>query len=131
MFGIVGILFSVIGIVMIINFVRQIAAMRNCYEIDARIVDYEEKRITHRRNGHRSTTVTYAPVYEYIDFGETKRYTSKVGTSIVPTLGNEVTLYLSTGGKVYEKGSAVATLVLGIVCLVLGVLFVVVGFGHA
>lgn len=130
MFGIVGILFSIIGIVMIINFVRQIAAMRNCYEVDARIVDYEEKRITHSRNGHRSTTVTYAPVYEYVDFGETKRYTSDVSISVIPELGKEVTFSLSTGGKVYEKGSAVAVLVLGIVCLLFGVAAVALGFGN-
>ncbi len=76
MFGLVGIIFSVVGVVMIINFVRQIAEMRNCYEVDARIVDYEEKRITRIHNGRKHTTVTYAPVYEYVDFGETKRYTS-------------------------------------------------------
>lgn len=130
MFGIVGIMFIVTGVVMIIKFVRQIADMRNCYEVDARIVDYEEKRITHSRNGHRSTSVTYSAVYEYVDFGETKRYTSDVSISVIPELGKEVTLSLSTGGKVYEKGSAAVTLVLGIVCLLFGVAAVMLGFGN-
>lgn len=126
-FLIVGIFFSVTGVVMIVKFVRQMAEMRNCYEIDARIVDYEEKRITHIHNGHKHTTITYAPVYEYVDFGETKRYTSDVSISVMPELGKEVTLSLSTGGKVYEKGSAVAALVLGIVCLIFGVAAVALG----
>lgn len=129
-FFIVGIIFSVIGVVMIVKFVWQMIAMRNCYEIDARIVDYEEKIVTHIHNGHKHTTVIYAPVYEYVDFGETKRYTSDVSISVMPELGKEVTLSLSTGGKVYEKGSAVAALALGIVCLIFGVAAIVLGSGY-
>ncbi len=130
MFIIVGIIFSVVGIVMIINFVRQIAGMRNCYEVDARIVDYREDVTVHRHNGSRTKIRIYTPIYEYVDFGETKRYTSKVGTSVLPAVGEETTLLLSTGGMVYEKGGAIASLVMGIVCIVFGVAAIALGFGH-
>lgn len=120
MLKVIGILFLVVGIVQIVIFVRQVVAMRSGYELDARIVDYKEKRVTHYNNGRRSTSITYAPVYEYTDAGNVRRYTSEVSTSIVPTIGKEVTIFLSNSGEVFEKRGAVGVLIIGIVCMVLG-----------
>lgn len=125
---VVGILFSVIGIALIVVFVRQVIAMRNGYELDARIVDYEEKRVTRYHNGHSSTYITYAPVYEYTDVGNVRRYTSEVGISVIPTIGEETTVFISKSGEVYEKRGAVGVLIIGIVCTVLGVVVTVAGF---
>lgn len=126
-FVVLGIIFSVIGLVMIVFSVRQTASMRGGYKLDARIVDYEEKILTRYRNGHKSTSKTYAPVYEYVDAGETKRHTSAVFISVMPKLGKETTVFISGRGEVVDRGAAVIILIVGIIFVVLGMLAVAAG----
>lgn len=122
-----GILFSLCGIVLIISSVMEKIEIRNSSEIGARIVDHEERRVIH---GRRRPQITYAPVYEYSFLGETRRHTSNVSTNVIPTLGEEVKLYLSKSGKIYEKRSAVTSLIMGSVFVMFGVIFIVLAFGY-
>lgn len=127
MFIAVGIIFVVVGLVMTGYSVWQAISMRGGYELDARIVDYEQKKSTHYHNGHRTTFITYAPVYEYVDAGETKRHTSIVFVSVMPKIGKETTIFISKSGKVVDRGGAVGVLICGIIFVVFGGLAVVVG----
>ncbi|MDE7231097.1 MAG: hypothetical protein K2N56_11510 [Oscillospiraceae bacterium] len=127
MFIVLGIIFSVIGLVMIGYSVRQAVSMRGGYELDARIVDYEKKTSTHHHNGHRTTFITYAPVYEYVDAGETKRHTSIVFVSVMPKIGKETTVFISSSGEIVDRGGVVGVLICGIIFVVFGVIAVVVG----
>lgn len=122
-----GILFSLCGVVLIFFSVMERIEIRNSSEIGARIVDYEEKRVI---LGRRRPQISYAPVYEYSFLGETRRYTSNVSTNVIPTPGEEVMLYLSKSGRIYEKRSAVTSLIMGIVFMMFGVIFIVFAFGY-
>lgn len=126
-FVVLGVIFLVIGLVMIIFSVRQAVAMRGGYKLDARIVDYEERILTHYRNGHKSTSKTYAPVYEYVDAGETKRHTSVVFISVMPKIGKETTVFISSRGEVVDRGAAVGVFIAGVLFAAFGVLAVAVG----
>lgn len=122
-----GILFSIVGVVLLISFVLEKIEIRNSSAIVARIVDHEERRV---RYGNKRPQTTYAPVYEYSFLGETRRHTSNVGTGTPPALGEEVTLYLSKSGQIYEKRSAAASLIGGIVFIMFGVIFIVMAFNY-
>lgn len=127
MFIALGIIFGVIGIVMIGFSVLQAVAMAGGYELDARIVDYERKETVRYNNGHRRVYLTYAPVYEYVDAGNTKRYTSAVFMSVIPEVGEETTIFISRSGKVVDKRGAVGILIMGIVLVVFGAVGLAVG----
>ena len=116
-----GLLFAIIGIILLMVGVRQKSDMKDCREVIARIVDFEVRR--HTRHSYASH-----PVYEYTDFGEIKRYTSFVGLKgISESVGTEVTLYISKRGKIYEKRTSAVLLILGIGFTAFGVVFTVVG----
>lgn len=122
-----GILFSIVGVVLLISSVLETIEIRNSSEIGARIVDYEERRVRHGNKRHETF---YAPVYEYSFLGEVRRHTSNVGTGTPPVLGEEVTLYLSKSGQIYEKQSAVTSLIGGIVFMTFGVICIVMAFNY-
>lgn len=122
-----GILFSIVGVVLLISSVFEKIEIRNSSEISARIVDHEVRRVRH---GNKRPETFYAPVYEYSFWGEVRRHTSNVGTGTPPVLGEEVTLYLSKSGQIYEKRSAVASLIGGIVFMTFGVIFIVMAFNY-
>lgn len=123
-----GLLFAIIGIIVIIVGIRQKSDMKDCREVIARIVDFE---VSHYRR-HNQPHTYYAPVYEYTDLGETKRYTSSVGQSInnsrpVDTVGTQTTLYLSKSGKIYENRAANMMIIAGVAFTVFGVFFAALG----
>ncbi|MDE7360492.1 MAG: hypothetical protein K2N38_01000 [Oscillospiraceae bacterium] len=122
-----GILFSIVGGVLLISSVLETIEIRNSSEIGAKIVDHEERRV---RYGNKRPQTTYAPVYEYSFMGEIRRHTSTVGTGTPPVIGEEVTLYLSKSGQIYEKRSAAASLIGGIVFMMFGVIFIVMAFHY-
>ena len=122
-----GILFSIVGVVLLISSVLEKIEIRNSSAIVARIVDHEERRVRH---GNKRPETFYAPVYEYSFFGEVRRLTSNVGTGTPRVLGEEVTLYLSKIGQIYEKRSAVASLIGGIVFMMFGTIFIVLAFNY-
>lgn len=127
MFIVLGIIFLVIGIVMIGFSVRQAVAMAGGYELDARIVDYEQKETVRYNNGHRRVYLTYAPVYEYVDAGNTRRHTGAVFMSVIPQVGKETTIFISRSGKVVDKQGMVGILIMGIVLVIFGVIGLMVG----
>lgn len=122
-----GILFSFFGVVLLIASVFERTEIKNSSAITARIVDYEERSV---RYGRKRPTKTYAPVYEYSFLGEIRRHTSNVGNGTPPVLGEEVTLYLSKSGRIYEKRSAVTSLIFGIVFMMFGTIFIVLAFNY-
>lgn len=121
-----GILFSVIGLIILFVSVRQRAGMRDSREIAARIVDFEKRH--HRNRGTlEAWVILYAPVYEYTEFGDIKRYTSNVSSTDPDPIGTEVTLYLSKSGKIYEKKGAALLIILGAAFMAFGIFFTVLG----
>lgn len=122
-----GILFAVIGTAVIIVSIKQRTEMRDCREITARIVDFEERR--YRKKGAiAGWGILYAPVYEYTEFGGVKRFVSNVGSSDPAPVGTEVTLYISKSGKVYDKQDSALMLIVGIAFVVIGIFFAAMGF---
>lgn len=122
-----GILFAVMGTMILIAALRQRAEMRNCREVSARIVDFEKIR---RRNGGAIATwyTLYKPVYEYAELGDVKRYVSDVGSTDPVPVGTEATLYLSKSGKIYDKQYSALMLIVGAAFMAFGIFFAVLGF---
>ena len=124
-FAVFGAIFIIIGIALVIDYIRHNAEIKNSREVNAVIVDFvEKKRIT---QGDGIFHMIYAPVYEYYD-GEVKRFTSPVSSAGHEALGTEVTLYISERGKVNERRSVVITFIMGIIFLLMGVVFVLLAF---
>ena len=124
-FAVFGAIFIIIGIALVIDYIRHNAEIKNSREVNAVIVDFvEKKRIT---QGDGTFHMIYAPVYEYYD-GEVKRFTSPVSSAGHEALGTEVTLYISERGKVNERRSVVITFIMGIIFLLMGVVFVLLAF---
>ncbi|MDE7288922.1 MAG: hypothetical protein K2N71_05380 [Oscillospiraceae bacterium] len=121
-FAIFGAIFIIIGIALVIDYIRHNAEIKNSREINATIVDFVEKKRSTQGDG--TFHMIYAPVYEYYD-GEVKRFTSPVSSTGQVQLGTEVTLYISESGKVSERRSVVITLIMGIIFAAVGAVFVV------
>lgn len=124
-FAVFGAIFIIIGIALVIDYIRHNAEIKNSREVNVVIVDFvEKKRIT---QGDGTFHMIYAPVYEYYD-GEVKRFSSPVSSTGHEALGTEVTLYISERGKVNERRSVVITFIMGIIFLLMGVVFVLLAF---
>ena len=121
-FAVFGAIFIIIGIALIIDYVRNNAEIKNSREINAVIVDFVEKKRSTQGDG--TFHMIYAPVYEYYD-GEVKRFTSPVSSTGHEALGTEVTLYISESGKINERRSVIITLIIGIIFAAAGAGFVV------
>ncbi|MBD5130824.1 MAG: hypothetical protein HDT43_13020 [Ruminococcaceae bacterium] len=122
-----GILFSLFGVVLLFASVFERSEIKKSFAITAKIVDCEKKTV---RYGRKRPTKSYYPVYEYSFLGEVRRHTSNVGSGDPPALGGEVTLYLSKSGHIYEKQSALTSLIFSIVFLMFGVIFIVIAIKY-
>lgn len=121
-FPVFGILFVIIGVVLLVFYKRISQAIRDAREISGKIVDFKEVRYKRQNSGGYHTT--YAPVYEYYYNGEFQRYTSPVSTSTPDPLGTSVTLYISANGQIIEKSEGKFLLVAGIIFASVGAVFV-------
>lgn len=134
LFMLFGVAFLAIGSVCIIISLYMNARIDNSRQVSATVVEVikETERDTdfnhrsHRRRSH--TSVMYTSVYEYIDGGEVRRYTSNVSTSKQAEIGSEATLYISEDGKIYQKSGAAIMLLVGIVFAVVGGVFTFITF---
>lgn len=106
-----GVVFLVLGTIMIANSMRLNFRMDNSRQVSARVVEVIEP-----------TSNMYKPVYEYSDGGEVKKYTSTVSTSNWVEIGSETTLYITEDGKIYERLGVMITLFVGIGFEVIGVM---------
>lgn len=129
-----GLVFLAIGAVGIIISLYMNVRMENSRQVSATVVEVieETERDTdfnhrnHRRRSH--TSVMYTSVYEYIDGGEVRRYTSNVSTSKQAETGSEATLYIYENGKIYQKSGAEIMLFVSIVFMVVGGVFTFITF---
>lgn len=117
-FSAFGILFLIIGAVMIIVSIWINARIVSSRPVSATISEVIETR-TQTRKDYES--VFYTPVYEYSDGGEIKTYTSSVSSSMPEEIGSEATLYISDNGIIHEKRGTLAIFSMGIIFTALGV----------
>lgn len=133
MFTGIGVLFTLIGVGVIIGGLVQRNSIKNSREVNATIVEnIETKR---RRQGDKhdfgsqtvhGTVTYYTPVYEYYDGGEVKRYKSTVSSTSHKPVGTEETLYIDRDGKVRSKAGSSFMFLFGGVFALVGVVFAVV-----
>lgn len=124
-FSVLGLLLLGVGGNLIIDFARLNVRMGSSRQVSAAVVDVIEKM---ERGADGYSTMMYTPVYEYIDGGEVRQYTSNVSTSKRAEIGSEGTLYISEDGKIYQKSGAAVTLFVGIVFAVVGGVFTFITF---
>lgn len=124
-FSVLGLLLLGVGGNLIIDFARLNVRMGSSRQVSAAVVDVIEKM---ERGADGYSTMMYTPVYEYIDGGEVRQYTSNVSTSKQAEIGSESTLYISEDGKIYQKSGAAVTLFVGIVFAVVGGVFTFITF---
>ena len=115
-----GILFLIIGAIMITVSAGANLRMINSRRVNARIVEVIETHSKPRKDYER---ILYTPVYEYYDGGEVRTYESPVSTSMPVEMDGEVTLYISENGIIYEKRGILTTLFMGILFAALGYFF--------
>lgn len=115
-----GILFLLIGAIMITVSVGINVRINSSRQVSARVAEVIETR-TKTRKDYES--ILYTPVYEYYDGGEVRTYKSLVSTSMPVEAGSEATLYISKNGMIYERTGTLAALFMGIVFTVLGFFF--------
>lgn len=129
LFMLFGVAFLAIGAVGIIISLYMNARIDNSRQVSATVVEVikETERDTDF-NPRSHTSVMYTSVYEYIDGGEVKRYTSNVSTSKQAEIGSEATLYISEDGKVYERSGAAIVFLVGIIFAVVGGVFTFITF---
>lgn len=125
LFMLFGVAFLAIGAVCIIISLYMNDRIDNSRQVSAAVVDVIEKM---ERGADGYSTMMYTPVYEYIDGGEVRQYTSNVSTSKQAEIGSESTLYISEDGKIYQKSGAAVTLFVGIVFAVVGGVFTFITF---
>ena len=117
-----GVVFLVLGVILLLVSLWNIVRMENSRRVIAMVVDVIETRSNYREE--ESTGVLYTPVYEYYDNnGEVRTYKSLVSTSMLVEVGDKVTLYISENGIIYEKTSTLITLFMGILFAVTGGMF--------
>lgn len=124
-FSVLGLLLLGVGGNLIIDFARLNVRMGSSRQVSAAVVDVIEKM---ERGADGYSTMMYTPVYEYIDGGEVRQYTSNVSTSKQAETGSEATLYIYENGKIYQKSGAAVTLFVGIVFAVVGGVFTFITF---
>lgn len=115
--SIFGILFLLVGVIMIIVSVWVNLSMIDSRRISANVSEVIETR-TQTRKDYES--ILYTPVYEYRDGGEVKTYKSLVSSSMPAEVGSEATLYISGNGIIYENRGTLTTLFMGIIFAALG-----------
>lgn len=120
-----GLVFLAIGAVAIIISLYMNARIDNSRQVSATVVDVI-KKVDRDADGY--STMMYTPVYEYVDGGEVRRYTSNVSTSKQAEIGSEATLFISEDGKIYQKPGAAILLFVGIVFAVVGGVFTFITF---
>ncbi|MBD5140276.1 MAG: hypothetical protein HDT25_02505 [Ruminococcus sp.] len=116
-----GVVFLVLGVILLLVSLWNIVRMENSRRVIAMVVDVIETRSNYREE--ESTGVLYTPVYEYYDNGEVRTYKSLVSTSMLVEVGDKATLYISDNGIIYEKTSTLITLFMGILFAVTGGMF--------
>lgn len=115
-----GILFLIIGAIMIIVSVWINVRMFSSRPVSATVSEVIETR-TQTRKDYES--VFYTPVYEYSDGVVVKTYTSSVSSSMPAEIGSETTLYILENGIIYEKRGTLATFFMGIAFTAIGIFF--------
>lgn len=125
-----GLTFLAIGAVAVIISLSMNARMNNSCQVSATVVEVikEVDRSASVHDDYGYLSVLYTPVYEYIDGGEVRRYTSNVSTSKRAEIGSQATLYISEDGKIYQKSGAAVTLFVGIIFAVVGGVFTFITF---
>lgn len=116
-----GVVFLVLGAILLLVSLWKIVRMENSRRVIAMVVEVIETRSNYREE--ESTDVLYTPVYEYYDNGELKTYKSLVSTSMLVEVGDKATLYISENGIIYERTSTMITLFMGILFAVTGGMF--------
>ncbi len=122
-FAVFGAIFIIIGIALIIDYVRHNAEIKNSREVSGKIVDFI-KRTGRSQHGHMHTYIY--PVYEYYDDGEFKKHESNVSVMPPKPLGTEVTLYIDHDGKVREAQGTSLMVLVGVIFAVVGAIFAVI-----
>lgn len=91
---------TVFAVYWIVNYLR----IKSCRRVNAKIVDYVT--VTNNKYGGKKRML-YAPVYEYEDCGEIKRYTSKQAFIYQEPFGTEAVLLISKNGDVTDKTTVI------------------------
>lgn len=118
-----GLLFTLIGIGVIIGSFVYKNALKKSREVSGTIVDFIKRR-GQAQGGHMHTYCY--PVYEYYDNGEFKRHESNVSVMPPKPLGTEVTLYISDDGKIREEQSTSFLILFGSIFAFVGIIFTIV-----
>ncbi len=119
-----GIIFAVIGLLLIIMFFRK---KKNCTSVTkGTVVDIDVER-NYDREHDRSYSVEF-PIYEYTVDGQTytEKATSSSGNSKY-RIGDEVDIYYNPikPDEFYVSGEN-AEIILGVVFLIIGVIFIII-----
>jgi|GEM_PF-1878042 len=121
-FLLIGIIFLAVGAIVITVGLVMNARIESCRRVSATVSDVIE-RIDRDAEGY--STRMYTPVYEYVDGGEMKSYTSHVSTSRRAEIGSQATLYISEDGGVYERSGAAIALFVGVVFAAVGAVLLI------
>lgn len=121
-FLLLGIIFLIAGGVLLTVGAVMNARIESCRRVSATVSDVIE-RIDRDAEGY--STRMYTPVYEYVDGGEMKSYTSHVSTSRRAEIGSQATLYISEDGRVYERSGAAIALFVGVVFAAVGAVLLI------
>ena len=117
-----GVIFTLIGLGVIIGGFVHKNSINNSREVSGKIVDFIERKV---RNSKGRTRTYKFPVYEYYDDGEYKRYESNLYTAPPKPLGTDVTLYISEDGKVREEQGTLFMFLFGGIFALAGIILAV------
>ena len=113
--SVIPLIMLVAGLAMVIFSAIRMTRLKKCRTITGRVVD----EVYEYHTDADGTTQSRFPVYEYEWQGQTHRYQSHASGG--KGVGATVELYIDADGVIYEKRSAVAILIIGIVVLVMAV----------
>lgn len=117
-----GLLMLILGIAMIVVFVRLVFAAKKGRRVIATVVDVIEKRRVVKRIRVRTE---YIHIYEYYDNLELRTYRSRVRSTIHKSLGTQETLYITEKDMIIEKDTCITFLVTGLLLSFFGGAFVI------
>lgn len=118
-----GILFIILGIALFLYSLLVGERIKRSRAVEAKIVDMDVviRHKHHQREKH------YAPIYEYYEDGECKRYKSILYSLARPEIGKETVLYISEDGTVSEGSFLLGLRIGGILLLFFGIFFTKLG----
>ena len=115
-----GILFIISGVVLLLYSLRVSERIKRSRVVEAKIVDMD----VIRKHRHSQSEEQYAPIYEYYEDGEYKRYTGIMYSLARPEIGKETILYISDDGTVSEAKFLSGLRIGGILLVIIGIILV-------